>query len=58
MSQAKTIVMNGKTAGQFTTTALAVNYVRFFHGVSCMPPLEVDDQMLGTAHDNIMRQMT
>ena len=43
--QAKTIVMNGKTAGQFNTAALAVNYVCFFHSESCMPPLEVDDQM-------------
>ena len=44
--QAKTIVMNGKTAGQFKATALAVNYVHFFRGASCMPPLEVDDKML------------
>ena len=49
--------MNGKTVGQFNTTALAVNYIRFFHGTSCMPPLEVADQMLHTAHGNIVRQM-
>ena len=48
--QTKTIVMNGKIAGQFNTTALAVNYmyVRFFCGASCMPPIEVDDRMLCT----------
>ena len=61
MPQAKTSVMNGKTAGQFNTTALVVNYskyVLFFRSGSCMPLLEVDDQMLCTAHDNIVRQMT
>ena len=28
--QAKTIVLNGKTVGQFNMAALAVNYIRFF----------------------------
>ena len=47
--QEKTIAMNGKTAGQFNTAALVVNYIRFCHDASCMSPLEVDDQMLSTA---------
>ena len=47
--QAKTIVMNGKMAEQFNTAALMVNYARFSRGASCMPPLEVDDQVLRTA---------
>ena len=29
-TQAETFVMNGNTVGQFNTTALAVNYIRFF----------------------------
>ena len=37
------------TAGQFNVAALAVNYVRFFRGASCMPPLKGDDKMLHTA---------
>ena len=36
--QAKTIVMNGKTMGQFNTAALVVNYIHFFRGASCMLP--------------------
>ena len=55
--QEKMIVIIGKTGGLFNTTALAVNYIRFFHGASCMPPLEVDNQMLRTARDNIVRWM-
>ena len=47
--QARTIILNGKTEGQFNTTTLAVNYVCFFRGASCMPPLEADYQMLLTA---------
>ena len=47
--QAKTLVMNGNTMGQFNTTALAVSYVCFFRIASCMPPLEANDQMLCTA---------
>ena len=49
VSQAKIIVMNGMTVGQFNTAALKVDYVRFSRGASCMPLLEVEDQMLHTA---------
>ena len=45
--QAKTFVMNGKTVGQFRTTAIALSiytFAFFVHGASCMPPLEADVQ--------------
>ena len=48
--QAKTIVMNGKTAGQFNTSG---KLCLLFCGASCMPHLEVDDQMLRTVYNVI-----